>query len=617
MKKLFTSSLLYFIIVLQVTLSAQVSPFGTGKVDDIYIGEIEDVSVIEHSTAGYTKYTSHPNDYLIETETEGENAFDLYIPPSYDGTEPYGLMTWISSGKNGIIRNQWKTVADEKKIIFIGANGLGNTIITTDRIGAAVASAFRMRELFNIDENRIYASGNSGGARVAANMAFLFPEWIAGSLCLCGSSYFNDVQRDYQTRTDEYENIITYQDGYKDYVKTFDQRYAIMTSYEDFREGNIMNIYHNGMEVDNFKSKILENEGGHCATNTIQFRNAVNFVEHSFRTIIRDEFDSGIPEVGTGYILDNAVVESGQLNLSATGTKAQLKTRDLFYWNDPKGIILKTKINPKNNNANLDNTIFNLGLWEYTDEDSYLGVDGITANETTAGIILTAKYSGNGIEISVKTSNPNNSSTTETIFTGIILNDERWTVQDEFKIKYFLWDTELRIELGAHFVPENTTVVNGVKLLDDNRSIRIEWDKMNANGYWADTQWVDGAFMTMATTKEDYNLASENILVKDISLISEKPSESLTLSNNEMDLENSRVGVYPNITSDELKIVFDDFKQSEKFKLEIYNTSGQMLKTIQLRNDNEIINISNLDKGMYVFKVYNSFFSEYKRIIKK
>ena len=82
-------------------------------------------------------------------------------------------------------------------------------------------------------------------------------------------------------------------------------------------------------------------------------------------------------------------------------------------------------------------------------------------------------------------------------------------------------------------------------------------------------------------------------------------------------MENSRVNIHPNITRDELKIVIDNFKQTEKLKLERYNTSGQILKTTQLINDTETINISNLDNGVYVFKVYNSSFSESKRVIKK
>ncbi len=616
MKKVFTLSVLYLSIVLLTPMFAQVSPFGTGKIDDIYIGEIENLSVIEDSKSGYAGYyTRDINNYLVETETAGKNTFDLYIPASYDGSEPYGLMTWISSGTNGIIRNAWKKVADEKKIIFIGANMLGNNEPTTYRIRTAVASAFRMREIFNIDENRIYASGNSGGARVAANMAYLYPEWIAGSLCLCGSSYFNNVERGYETREGDYEKILNYDADYKEYVKTFNQRYAIMTSYDDFREGNIMNIYHNGMEPDGFRGKMLETEGTHCATNTTQFRDAVNFVEHSFRVTIDDEFNSSLPTIGTGYILDNATIGAGHLNLSSTKNKAQLKTRDLFYWDDPKGIIFRTRVVP-NNSIDLDNTVFNLGIWEYTTEESYFDLDGASDNNGVAGIVFTADYSDAGTKITVKTSNSNNSSTSETIFTGTLDKPEGVAVE-ELKIKYFLWNNELRIELSSHFTLGSTTMVDGVKLLDDNRSIRIVWDEMNASGYWSDTQWVDGAFMTMTSSKLDYNLDSEDVLVEGVSLISDELSKSVTLSNSEVGLNTERVSIYPNITSDILSVSFNGVSNNEELMLDIYSSSGQILRSISLKMKEQVINISDLDNGVYIFKMYNSSFSEYKRIIKK
>ncbi len=611
---------LYFIVlfVFQTTLFSQTSPFGTGLINDVFLGEVENTSVIVPPATPYTYYTSYANSYLTE-DTESrignwDNTYDLYIPASYDGTEPYGLILWINSGVNGRIRGAWKTVADEKKIIFIGANNLGNNAPTRHRISAAVASAYRAREIFNINENRIYASGSSGGARVATNLAYQFPEWIAGSLCLCGSSYFYEVEQDYQTRTGTYDRILTYTTEHLEYVKSFDQRYAIMTSYEDFREGNIMNIYHNGMEIDGFKAKFLEKEGTHCNTNTAQFRDALNFVEHSFTPVIEDDFSSQTPSTGNRYLLNSASIENNKLNLSETTSIGQLKTTDLFVWNDPKGAILKTTIEPTSNNASLNNTIFNLGIWEYSTPSLYTNFEGTPTNNTTAGIILSVDFSETQPILTIKMSNPNNSATTETVFTGTF--DSSWTLEDQLKVKYHLWDNELRVEVNTHFTTATATMVDGVTLLNDRRSIQLEWNLMDSNGYWGDTQWNNGAFLTMTHQNANEVSTPENTLVSQLNIIAEEIIDPVSLSINKHEKEKNTFNIYPTITKENTTIVNQNFNPNQKTYLNIYNTSGQLIKTQHIQSKKESINLENIKKGIYFFKISNNSSTESIKIIK-
>jgi hypothetical protein len=51
-----------------------------------------------------------------------------------------------------------------------------------------------MRDLYEIDERRIYASGYSGGGRITSGLAMLWPEVFAGGFSIYGCDYFNRVR---------------------------------------------------------------------------------------------------------------------------------------------------------------------------------------------------------------------------------------------------------------------------------------------------------------------------------------------------------------------------------------------------------------------------------------
>ena len=74
-----------------------------------------------------------------------------------------------------------------------------------------------------------------------------------------------------------------------------------MTSFGDFREGDIMNIYHNGMVPHDIKARFLEIEGNHCSTRGAHFRDAISFEEHVFIINHHNDFDNGKANVGTKY----------------------------------------------------------------------------------------------------------------------------------------------------------------------------------------------------------------------------------------------------------------------------------------------------------------------------
>ena len=124
----------------------------------------------------------------------GEETFYVYVPADYRPDEPHGLLVWISPtpfGGFGIGRLQ--EVLDRHRLIWIGADKSGNGRPRWDRFRLALDAVHNMRQLYSIDEQRVYASGYSGGGRITSGLALLYPEVFDGGLSVYGCDYFERV----------------------------------------------------------------------------------------------------------------------------------------------------------------------------------------------------------------------------------------------------------------------------------------------------------------------------------------------------------------------------------------------------------------------------------------
>jgi hypothetical protein len=127
-------------------------------------------------------------DYDLSKET-----FAAYIPASYDGTKPYGLMIWINAGPKGDIPAAWKPVLDQHHLIWIGANNGGNPRAMLVRMGMALDAAENMKSRYQIDDERVYIAGTSGGGKVATILGVGWPEAFRGGFYMIGTCHYRDV----------------------------------------------------------------------------------------------------------------------------------------------------------------------------------------------------------------------------------------------------------------------------------------------------------------------------------------------------------------------------------------------------------------------------------------
>jgi poly(3-hydroxybutyrate) depolymerase len=100
-----------------------------------------------------------------------------------------GVLVYISPTDSGELPADWVGVMDREHLLYVAADGFGNSRPTAERVLAALA-ADRLARQMGAKDTRRFIAGMSGGGRVASQVITHFPEVFAGAICIVGADYF-------------------------------------------------------------------------------------------------------------------------------------------------------------------------------------------------------------------------------------------------------------------------------------------------------------------------------------------------------------------------------------------------------------------------------------------
>ena len=114
----------------------------------------------------------------------------IYVPPTYDGTKPYGVYLHNSPHPSGIRPSEgWKQLMQELELIYISPNHGGNDVADLRRVVLALDSLATVQRHYKVDPQRVCVGGLSGGGFIGMLCQMYYPELFHGAISHAAQSY--------------------------------------------------------------------------------------------------------------------------------------------------------------------------------------------------------------------------------------------------------------------------------------------------------------------------------------------------------------------------------------------------------------------------------------------
>ena len=174
-------------------------------------GEAGDVrGQTDFVTEGTEEYRGFILDNVLHSESEGEIHYNLYVPESYDGSEPYALFFTLP-GYEGLYFQGVGVNLYSEDFGFTAREYIPDRIIAAPQLedwgetsaDQTIALAEYFLANYNIDESRVYAEGYSGGGETMSQVMGKRPELFTAYL-QCSSQWDGAYEPVVESRTPVY-----------------------------------------------------------------------------------------------------------------------------------------------------------------------------------------------------------------------------------------------------------------------------------------------------------------------------------------------------------------------------------------------------------------------------
>jgi predicted esterase len=100
-----------------------------------------------------------------------------YCPSDYDGEEKLGVYIHIAASKKAVSPSGgYQKMMDKYRLVYASPDGSSNAESDMRRCALALDALAQLRKDFDVDENRIYIGGTSGGGAESTFATFLYPQ---------------------------------------------------------------------------------------------------------------------------------------------------------------------------------------------------------------------------------------------------------------------------------------------------------------------------------------------------------------------------------------------------------------------------------------------------------
>ncbi len=183
--------------------------------------------------------------------------FRFRIP---SGETPSGVLVFVKPDDSGAFIDSWARVFDERRLIWVSADGFGNEKPSAQRMLVAMMAVKLVAKTAAVDDTRIYLGGMSGGGRVASQTITRFPEKFAGALYIVGADFHLPRQP-----------LL---------ARVLERRFVFVTGPGDFNRREMRRVFTRYQEAGAKRVKLLDLEGlGHEYPEADALDAALEFLE--------------------------------------------------------------------------------------------------------------------------------------------------------------------------------------------------------------------------------------------------------------------------------------------------------------------------------------------------
>lgn len=187
--------------------------------------------------------------------------WQVYVPELYDPGKPAGVLVYVSPMPFGQMPNGWQPLFDEENLIFISADQSGNTVLTKRRMLFAALAPYVLAQAYEIDPDRVYVSGFSGGGKVASIAAVQFANLFTGAIYICGVEFWTEIPPELN-------------------AQVMSNRYVFLTGGRDFNRDLTKKIYRRYERAGVSNIHLVDIPGmGHDEPEREDFRDAIHYLD--------------------------------------------------------------------------------------------------------------------------------------------------------------------------------------------------------------------------------------------------------------------------------------------------------------------------------------------------
>ena len=177
--------------------------------EPVLTGEEESGASVTQGTESYRGFLL---DNVLHSEDDGDIHYSVYIPDSYDGSRPYALFVTLPGYEGLYFQGVGQNLYSEE-FAFTAQSYISDMIIVAPQLNdwgdTSAEQAIALTEYFlshyNIDSERVYAEGYSGGGETLSLVLEKRPELFAAGL-LCSSQWDGEFEPLVRSRTPVYQS---------------------------------------------------------------------------------------------------------------------------------------------------------------------------------------------------------------------------------------------------------------------------------------------------------------------------------------------------------------------------------------------------------------------------